>query len=64
VGVARDQNLEKTGEIAIIVIVDKSLPDEEIDPHDQIPSSLEGCEVNVRPGSNNFSFEQVVETEP
>ena len=64
VGFNRDQNFEKTGAVGIFVTVDKGLPDEEIDPHDQIPSSIEGCLVNLRRGSQEVPLENEVKIVP
>jgi hypothetical protein len=47
VGVGIGQ-LEKTGEIGLVVMVDKKVPLDSLEAKDQVPKQLEGVPVEVR----------------
>ena len=63
-GFLRDKNSKKTGDVGIIVFVDPFLPDEEIDPHNEIPSSITGCKVTVERVPLVSTGPSIVEIEP
>ena len=52
----RTQNKQSTENIAIIVMVDRKLPDSEIKAADRIPTEIEGVPVDVQESGELFAL--------